>query len=174
MLDMSGGMLAWLCLGQGADLHMTQQITISCFSKSRLVLLSWFYVSGAGSPGWSRTKSKRAVKWCVCVCVFQIIILPTVDFPAKYSPAQNLIINQSTDWTVDTSSKYVSSCGKIWTDYTESWVNIKISENKKIPPYLFWIAAVLDHIFHSLGTRLVHQASITEQVVEPMLASCNQ
>jgi len=42
---MSGGMLAWLCLGQGADLHMAQlmplPLTISCSSKSRLVLNFW-------------------------------------------------------------------------------------------------------------------------------------
>ena len=59
-------MLAWLCLGQGADLYMVQlmplPLTISCSSKSRLVLPSSFYLSGAGSPGWSETKSKRAVK----------------------------------------------------------------------------------------------------------------
>jgi len=44
-----------MCLGQGADLHMTQlmplPVTISCSSKSSLVLPSWFYLSGAGSPG---------------------------------------------------------------------------------------------------------------------------
>jgi len=28
----------------------------------------WFYLSGASSPGYSRTESKRAVKW-LCVCV---------------------------------------------------------------------------------------------------------
>jgi len=42
-------------LGQRADLHMAQlmplPLTISCSSKSRLVLPSWFYLSGAGSPG---------------------------------------------------------------------------------------------------------------------------
>jgi len=41
-----------MCLGQGADLHMAQlmslPLTISCSSKSRLVLPSWFYLSGAG------------------------------------------------------------------------------------------------------------------------------
>jgi len=51
---LSGRMLAWLCLGQGADMHMAQLMplpfTISCSSKSRLVLPSWFYFSGAGSP----------------------------------------------------------------------------------------------------------------------------
>jgi len=42
-----------MCLGQG--LHMAQlmplPLTISCSSKSRLVLPSWFYLSGACSPG---------------------------------------------------------------------------------------------------------------------------
>jgi len=44
-----------MCLAQGADLHMAQlmplPLTISCFNKCRLVLPSWFYLSGAGSPG---------------------------------------------------------------------------------------------------------------------------
>jgi len=52
---LSGGMLAWLCLDEGADLHITQlmllPLTISCFSKCRLFLASWFYLSGAGSSG---------------------------------------------------------------------------------------------------------------------------
>jgi len=42
------------CLSQGADSHMAQlmplPLTISCSSKSRLVLPSWFYFSGARSP----------------------------------------------------------------------------------------------------------------------------
>ena len=41
-------------------------------SKSRLVLPSWFYLSGAGSPRLPWTKSKRVVNGCVyvCSCVF--------------------------------------------------------------------------------------------------------
>ena len=63
----------YVCVWQGADLHMSQlmplPLTISSSSKSKLVLLSWFYLSGASSPGLSWTKSKRAIKWlCVCVC----------------------------------------------------------------------------------------------------------
>jgi len=63
-----------LCLDQGTDLHMAQlmplPITVSCSSESRLVLPSWFYLSGAGSLGWSRTESKRAIKQlCMRVCV---------------------------------------------------------------------------------------------------------
>jgi len=52
---LSGGMMAWLCLGQGADLHTAQlmplPLTISCSSKSRLILPSWFCLSGTGSAG---------------------------------------------------------------------------------------------------------------------------
>jgi len=60
-----------MCLGQGADLHITQQMpltfTISCSSKSRLVLpfggrLIWVVPD----------KIKRAIKWlCVHVPVNQ-------------------------------------------------------------------------------------------------------
>jgi len=43
-----------ICLWWGADLHMAQlmplPLTLSCSSKSRLVLPSWFYLSGTGSP----------------------------------------------------------------------------------------------------------------------------
>jgi len=62
-------------------LHIAQQmplpLTISCSSKSRLVLtclvLPFWYLLTRRSPGWSRTYSRRAVKWlCVCVCVIAI------------------------------------------------------------------------------------------------------
>jgi len=43
-----------VCLGQGAVLRMAHlmpwPLTISYSSESRLVLPSWFYLSGAGSP----------------------------------------------------------------------------------------------------------------------------
>jgi len=43
-----------ISLGQGADLHTVQlmplPLTISCSSKSRLVLPSWFNLSVTGSP----------------------------------------------------------------------------------------------------------------------------
>jgi len=52
---LSGGMLVWLCLGQGGDLHMAQlmllPLTISCSSKSRLVLPAWFYHLMPARPG---------------------------------------------------------------------------------------------------------------------------
>jgi len=47
----ASGLRCW----EGADLHMAQLIplplTVSCSSKSRLVLRAWFYLSGTGSPG---------------------------------------------------------------------------------------------------------------------------
>jgi len=49
---LNSGILAWFYVW--SDLHMAQlmplPLTISCSSKSRLVLPSWFYLSGAGSP----------------------------------------------------------------------------------------------------------------------------
>ena len=61
-----------ICLGWGADLHVAQQmplpLTISCSSKSRLVLPSWFYLSGTGSPRWFQRKSRRVVKWLYVCC----------------------------------------------------------------------------------------------------------
>jgi len=60
-----------ICLGRGADLHMVHlmplPITFSCSNKSRLVLPSWSYLSGTGSPGSpgsSRTKSREPLNGC--------------------------------------------------------------------------------------------------------------
>ena len=38
---LSGGMLAWLCLGQGADCHSLSLAPVNP---------DWFYLPGAGSP----------------------------------------------------------------------------------------------------------------------------
>jgi len=58
---LSGGMLAWLlviCLERGADLHMAQlmplPLNVSCFDEIQI----GFNLSGAGSPGWSRTNGR--------------------------------------------------------------------------------------------------------------------
>jgi len=49
---LSGEVLAWLCLEQGADLHMAQlmplPLTVSCFSK---IQIGFTVLSGTGSPG---------------------------------------------------------------------------------------------------------------------------
>jgi len=77
------------CLGWGADLHIAQQmplpLTVSCSGKSRLVVTFVFCLSGACSPGWSRTYSRRAVKWlCVCVCVCVIVPFILFNSSVKY------------------------------------------------------------------------------------------
>jgi len=63
-----------MCLGQGAALQMAQlmplPLTVSCSSKSSLVLPSWFYLSGAsylGSPG---QNPRGPLNGCVCVFFF--------------------------------------------------------------------------------------------------------
>jgi len=53
---LSDGLLVWLCVWAEVQiLHMAQlmrlPLIISCSSKSRLVLPSWSYLSGAGSTG---------------------------------------------------------------------------------------------------------------------------
>jgi len=61
----SGGVLAWLSLEQGTDLHTTQlmplPLTVSCFSKIQIGF-TFLVPAHLGSPG------KRAVKR-VCVCI---------------------------------------------------------------------------------------------------------
>jgi len=51
-----------ICLERGADLHVAQlmplPLTISCSSKSRLVLPEWFCFSGAGLPRLSWKKDR--------------------------------------------------------------------------------------------------------------------
>jgi len=51
-----------ICLGQGADLHMVKQmslpLTVSCSSKSRLVLPFWYWLTWVVLD-----KIQRAIKW---------------------------------------------------------------------------------------------------------------
>ena len=62
---LSGGVVAWLSLERGADLHMAQlmplPLTLSCFSKIQIGF-TILVPAHLGSPG------QRAVKR-VCVCV---------------------------------------------------------------------------------------------------------
>jgi len=62
---LSGVMLAWLSVWGEMQIcicPIDATDTVSCSSKSRLVLPSWFYLSSTGSSGWSQTQSRRAVK----------------------------------------------------------------------------------------------------------------
>jgi len=67
--ELSGGMLAWLCLGQGAGLHMAQlmplPLTISCSSKFRLVLPFWCRLTWVVPD-----KIQEGCKMVVCVCFY--------------------------------------------------------------------------------------------------------
>ena len=55
-----GGAGMVICLERGADLHIGQlmplPLTVSCSSKSRLLLPEWFCFSGASLPGLSWKK----------------------------------------------------------------------------------------------------------------------
>ena len=70
--NLNGEMLAWLCLGQGADLRMAQlmplPLTISCSSKSRLVLPFWCRLTRVVPD-----KIQEGRKMDVCVCVSPVI-----------------------------------------------------------------------------------------------------
>ena len=66
---LSGGMfVVFMCLGQGADLHIAQPmplpLTISCSSKSRLVLPFWCRLNRVVPY-----KIQEGHKTVVCVCV---------------------------------------------------------------------------------------------------------
>jgi len=68
-----------ICMEQGADLHMAQQIplplTVSCFSEIQIVF-TFQVLAHLGSPG------KKAVKLvCVCVCVRACVIVYCTMLP---------------------------------------------------------------------------------------------
>jgi len=104
-------------LGWGADLHIAQQmplpLTISCSSKSRLVLtflvLPFWYLL----TGWSRTYSRRAVNGCVCVCV---TVFFSKHVPIPMEPVLLYNSTSSTDITMNRISGfyqiqlYMSTC----------------------------------------------------------------
>jgi len=76
---LSVGILAWL---SGMRCRLASWPSrCHCHSLSlALVNPDWFYLhgfylSGTCSPGLSRTNSRRAVKWFVCVCVFRYIFV---------------------------------------------------------------------------------------------------
>jgi len=54
-----------ICLERGADLHMAQlmplPLTVSCFSKNRLVLPFWYRLTRV-------VLEKQPLNGCVCVC----------------------------------------------------------------------------------------------------------
>jgi len=79
---LSGGVLAWLSLERGADLHMAQlmplPLALSCFSKIQIGF-TILVLAHLGSPG------QRAVKR-VCVCVYEISVSFRVNFMSSVAP----------------------------------------------------------------------------------------
>ena len=76
-----------MCLGQGADLHMAQlmplPLTISCSSKSRLVLTFWCRLIRV-----VRDKIQEGIKWlCVCFAELFIKCLNSGDVPSDWKLA---------------------------------------------------------------------------------------
>jgi len=65
-----------ICLGQGADLHMTQlmplPLTVSCFSKIRIGF-TFLVPTHPGSPG-----QRAIIRFCMCSCKELISILIVV------------------------------------------------------------------------------------------------
>ena len=63
---LSGGLLVWLSVWSGADLHMAQlmplPLTVSCFSKIQIGF-TFLVAAHLGSRG------KGPLNGCVCVCV---------------------------------------------------------------------------------------------------------
>jgi len=83
---LSGGVLAWLSLKRGADLHIVQLmlllLTVSCFSEIQLILPFWFWLTRV-------VPEKRAVKR-VCVCVLHY----------SYRPRCNGVLSMESFWLV--------------------------------------------------------------------------
>jgi len=83
---LSGGVLV-MCLGQDADLHMAQlmplPLTISCFSKSRLVLPSWYQLTRVVLDK-IQEGCKTVVCVCACICVCDIGCSMWITFMAVF------------------------------------------------------------------------------------------
>jgi len=74
-----------ICLGQGGDLHMAQlmplPLTVSCSSKSRLVLPSWCWLTWVVLD---KIQEGRKMVVCVYICFISICIV-TIWFWAGLS-----------------------------------------------------------------------------------------
>jgi len=68
-----------MCLGQGTDLHMAQlmplPVTISCSSKSRLVLPFWCRVTRVVLDKIQEGHKMVVCYVCVCVCISRTLLL---------------------------------------------------------------------------------------------------
>ena len=105
-----------ICLGRGADLHMAQlmplPLTISCSSKSRLVLPFWCRLTRIVPDTF---QSKRAVNGCVCV----VILVHCLKLSAQhfYRVATHLENLEKSGYC-----KVVRENGKVMESYAKSGV----------------------------------------------------
>ena len=78
--NLSGGVLEWLFLERGADLHMAQlmplPLTVSCFSKIQIGV-TFLVPAHPGRPGQRADKLARA-RMCVCVLVLVAVLVVLV------------------------------------------------------------------------------------------------
>jgi len=67
----SGGVLAWLSVERGADMHIAQlmpvSVIVSCFSKIQIGFI-FLVLAHPGSPGQGPLNVHMRARVCVCVC----------------------------------------------------------------------------------------------------------
>jgi len=88
-------MLACLCLGQGADLHMAQlmslQLTIFCSGKSRLVLPFWCQLTWVVPDRIQEgPKTVVCVRACMCACQSECVCACALHFNVILLSAMSL------------------------------------------------------------------------------------
>jgi len=100
------------CLGWGADLHIAQQmpltLTVSCSSKSRLVLPSWILPFRYQLTQVVPDKFQKSSKTTVCVCVCYAVVF--LDLLVVHLPFCNIRFSFSStrlsDWLRRTYPKW--------------------------------------------------------------------
>jgi len=110
-------MLAWLS-AWGADLHIAQQmtlpLTISCSSKSRLVLtflvLPFWYLLTRVDPDIFQTSSKTVVCVCVCVLVYPGELLPKETFTHSHLSWSSTILSSITETELKSWNQNITVC----------------------------------------------------------------
>jgi len=114
-----------MCLGQGADLHMAQlmplPLTISCSSKSRLVLPSWCWLTWVVQD--KIQGRKMVVCSCVCVCTSSFLDPPT------YSRAKECCTLVPFIHYISPITRY-KNCSSISNSHTALSVRCRQNENR--------------------------------------------
>ena len=148
---------------------MVQQIpltlTISCSSKSRLVLPPWFYLSGTCSPGWSQTNSRTAVKR-LCVCIRKANCKPSIESnkhdrmqfrwwhvnePRKRETTASMISYNRSNWKL----KYINS-----KKHSKHKLNYHLPQSTSMPSLC---RTTKDN--HKKSTRLTQFQTVSSQVI---------